>query len=163
MTNTRLIDVRTISENGPTISFTATPAECRQIAERFEIPCVHSLTVQGSFAWEDMITFTGKMKVAADRICGVTLKPFLEKAEHDLDLIFTEKPDELPDDLMADIFPIKKGKIDLVETFSELVGLNLNPFPKSVSDYMDYRDPADIGTENPFAVLKKLKKEDTDD
>ena len=159
---TRLIDIRTISEIGPKIHFQATPAECKELALRFDIPTVNDLTVEGSFARdEDTITFQGIMNLSAERICGITLKTFTEKAEYPLDLIFSQNPDEDKDDITADIFPIKKGKIDLLATFSELLGLNLNPFPKSVDTYLDYQDPSDKEKENPFSVLKKLKKGDS--
>ena len=158
---TRLIDVRTISETGPKVHFLATPAEKKELAARFDIPCLHDLVVDGTFARDDdAITFSGTMKTSAERICGVTLKPFTERAEYPLDLIFSQNPDEEKDDIAADIFPIHKGKIDLLSTFSELLGLNLNPFPKSVNTYLDYTDTADTPDENPFAVLKKLKKGD---
>ena len=155
----RLIDIRTISEDGPEIHFKATSAERKEWADRFDIPALHNLAVEGAFSRDDdLITFRGKMHLSAERICGVTLKPFTEKDEYDLDLIFSPDPDEVKDDLTADIFPIQKGKIDLAATFSELLGLNLNPFPKSVSSYLDYRDPDDTEKANPFSVLKKLKK-----
>jgi hypothetical protein len=49
----------------------------------------------------------------------------------------------------------------LFTTFQKEFGLNLNPFPKSVNTYLDYHDE-DIAEEkeNPFSVLKTLKKED---
>ena len=156
---TRFIDVRTISETGPEVHFRATPAERKELAERFDLPALQDLSVEGAFSRdEEMITFQGTMKMQAERICGVTLKPFTEKAEYPLDLCFSQNPDEDKDDLTVDIFPIQKGKIDLMGTFSELLGLNLNPFPKSVDTYLDYQDPTDSGKENPFSVLKKLKK-----
>ena len=154
-----MIDVRTISEDGPDVRFHATLAERKDLAARFDIPCLNALEVEGTFSRdEDTITFHGTMRLSAERICGITLKPFTEKETHELDLIFSQNPDDDKDDLTADIFPIQKGKIDLLATFAELLGLNLNPFPKSVSTYLDYRDPTDTEKENPFSVLKKLKK-----
>ena len=154
-----MIDIRTISESGPKISFRATPVERRDLATRFDLPTLHDLSVTGSFSRdEDTIAFRGTMHFSAERICGITLKPFTETADYPLDLIFADDPDKAPDDLSADIFPIQKGKIDLLSTFSELLGLNLNPFPKSVDTYLDYQDPTDTAPANPFAVLKKLKK-----
>ena len=156
---TRMIDVRTISPTGPEIHFRATAAEKKVLAERFDLPALHELNVDGSFSGdEDTIAFTGVMKMSADRICGITLKKFTETAEYPLDLIFSDNPDDEKEDITADIFPIQKGKIDLMATFGELLGLNLNPFPKSVDTYLDYRDTADDKLENPFSVLKKLKK-----
>ena len=155
----RLIDIRTISDTGPDVHFQATPAERKELAKRFDIPLLNELTVDGSFSRdEDMITFQGTMHLSAERICGVSLRPFTEKGEYPLDLIFSSNPENEKDDIMADIFPIQKGKIDLLATFAELLGLNLNPFPKSVNTYLDYRDPTDTEKQNPFAALKKLKK-----
>ena len=156
-----MIDVRTISPTGPEVHFRATAAERKELAERFDIPALHKMNVDGSFSGdEDTIAFTGTMKISADRVCGVTLKKFTETAEYPLDLIFSENPDNEKDDITADIFPIQKGKIDLMATFGELLGLNLNPFPKSVDTYLDYRDATDDKPDSPFAVLKKLKKGD---
>ncbi|MDY6407540.1 MAG: hypothetical protein SPL08_02390 [Pseudomonadota bacterium] len=158
---TRFIDIRTISEAGLKIHFRATMAERIALASRFDIPVLHDLSVEGSFIGDtDTITFHGTMHISAERICGLTLKPFTEQSDYPLDLIFSSEPDQIKDDLTADIFPIDKGKIDLLATFSELLGLNLNPFPKSTSDYLDYHDSDDMGTENPFSILKKLKKGD---
>ena len=79
MKNDRLIDVRTITEDGPAVHFRATESERKEIADRFDIPALRVLTVDGSFSVSDFIIFTGKMYVEADRICSTTLNSFVEK------------------------------------------------------------------------------------
>lgn len=160
MTEKRTIDIRTIDENGPSVSFIATPAERDNLAKRFGVTQIHNFEVQGTFGYDDLITFDGKMIVSCERECIVTLKPFTEETTADIHLLFSEnqKDTDNPDE---DILPVQKGKIDLFDVFAEEFGLNLNPFPKSVNTYLDYHDE-DITEEkeNPFAVLKTLKKED---
>ncbi|MBQ7413744.1 MAG: DUF177 domain-containing protein [Alphaproteobacteria bacterium] len=158
MTNTRIIDTRTITADGPMIDFQATDAEKKELEKRFDVSHLNSFSVSGRFGYDDLITFDGKMTITAERVCVVTLKPFTETSEHEIHLLFvpdTEKFEDTPD---QDILPIHKGKINLFDVFAEEFGLNLNPFPKSISDYGDYTDPTDLkNTNNPFAVLKKLK------
>ena len=158
MKSDRLIDVRTITDDGPTIRFTASDSEKKEIADRFDIPHLYELQVEGSFTRDDLIFFTGHMTTRADRICSVTLNSFTEKTDVPLRIAFSETESDTDDPGEVDIFPIVKGKINLFDTFSEVFGLNLNPFPKSVSGYTDYRDPADTNRESPFAALQKLKK-----
>jgi len=158
MKNDRLIDVRTITDDGPVVHFLATDLEKEEIARRFDIPFLRELRVEGSFSRDDLIFFTGQMFARADRICSVTLNSFTEKTDMPVQIAFSENESETDDPGEVDIFPIVKGKINLFEAFSEVFGLNLNPFPKSVPEYLDYTDPNDLDRESPFAALKKLKK-----
>ena len=160
MQEQRNIDIRAITDNGPSIHFIATEAERKAIAERFEVPRLDKLEVTGHFGrddLEDLIFFEGKMEVEAERECVITLNPFIEKTSIPIYLSFSENPGADDSDPETDILPIRKGKIDLFDVFAEEFGLTLNPFPKSVQDYLDYRDPGDKPDENPFAILKKLK------
>lgn len=158
MKNDRLIDVRTITDDGPAICFTANDSERKEISNRFDIPYLYEFQVVGCFSRNDLIFFTGRMTAQADRICSVTLNSFVEKMDIPVRIAFseTEMGTDNPEDV--DVFPITKGKIDLFDTFSEVFGLSLNPFPKSVSQYLDYKDPNDSEWVSPFAVLKKIKK-----
>ena len=158
MLENRKIDIRTIDENGPKISFKATAAERQALAERFDIPAIYKLEVNGTFGYDDLITFDGEMRVSAQRECVVTLKPFTEETTNAIHLLFSENQKDT-DNPEEDILPIHKGKIDLFDVFSEEFGLALNPFPKSVDTYLDYHDKENE-KENPFAVLKNFKKED---
>ena len=151
---TRLIDTRTITEDGTDIHFTATPAERKTLAERFDVPEVIALEVEGRLYRDDLITFSGEMHTITKRECVVTLQPFTEDRAIPVHLLFGDKDDESPE---VDILPIERGKINLFEVFSEEFGLTLNPFPKSTEQFYEYRDTTDEPEENPFAVLKKLK------
>lgn len=153
----REIDIRSITADGPSVQFTATPAEKDAIAKRFGLSQLAQFEVTGQFGYDDMITFDGQLTATAERECVVTLKPFMEKTQAELHLLFSEK-EEKDDDIYTDIFPIHKGKINLFDVFSEEFGLALNPFPKSVETYLDYHDE-DESSDNPFAILKTLKKE----
>ncbi len=159
MTENRKIDIRTINENGPKISFKATEAERASLAERFDVPAIYKLEVNGTFGYDDLITFDGEMHLSLERECVITLKSFTEETTTPVHLLFSENPKDT-DNPEEDILPIHKGKIDLFEIFAEEFGLALNPFPKSVNTYLDYHDTEEDTKENPFSVLKKFKKED---
>lgn len=156
----RLLDIRTITADGPRIQFTATQQERETIAKRFDIPEVLSLEVEGAFSYQDHITFDGVMTASAKRTCVSTLNLFTESTKTPVHLLFSESGKEEsdnPDD--ADILPIQKGKINLFEVFSEEYGLSLNPFPKSIDTYCDYREESEnTPKNNPFSILKNLKK-----
>lgn len=158
----KLIDVRTITEDGIDWQMQADEQERNEIAMRFEVPKIISLRAEGRLTRGDMIALDGVIYAEAERICVATMKPFVEKTETPIHLLFSEKIDEQISDDPEDetILPIIRGKIDLTETIAEEFGLTLNPFPKSISGYCDYHDPEDNDAkESPFAVLKKLKKE----
>ena len=91
MLENRKIDIRTIDENGPKISFKATAAERQALAERFDIPAIYKLEVNGTFGYDDLITFDGEMRVSAQRECVVTLKPFTEETTNAIHLLFFRK------------------------------------------------------------------------
>jgi len=156
--NNRIIDVRTITEDGPTIHFSATEADKKKLAQRFELSKIDSFQVDGHFGYDELITFDGKMHVKAERTCVITLKPFWEITDVPIHLSFSDNPKDIDDNPEEDILLIQKGKIDLFDVFAEEFGLNLNPFPKSVDSYLDYYDTPVQESDNPFAVLKKLKK-----
>ena len=160
MSNQKIIDVRTITDDGPAIHFVATETERKDIAERFDISRLDKFEVTGCFgrdSVEGLITFDGELETVAERECVVTLHLFSEKVSTPLHLLFSDQSIEDNADPKIDIIPIYKGRIDLLNVFSEEFGLTLNPFPRSVDEYLDYHDPDDRPDENPFDVLKNLK------
>ena len=158
MKNKNIIDIRTITADGPTVEVSATPAECAELADRFRVPGIRSLRLTGCFGRDDLITFDGRLIADADRDCVVTLKRFTEHIDRSDHLIFAEDDQDVADDPETDILPIEKGKIDLAAVMAEEFGLALSPFPKSVDTFLDYRDPSDTAPDNPFAVLKNRFK-----
>ena len=161
MKQNNIIDVRIISDEKLPIEFCATDKEKNELENRFEIPKIIDFQVQGFFIRDDQIEFQGHMQALMDRICVSTLEKFQEKMETDIHLFFSETATGNEDWNIDEeiVLPIKQGKINLFDVFSEEFGVNLNPFPKSTNSYLDYRDPNDTDEkENPFSVLKKLKE-----
>ena len=95
MTNTRIIDTRTITADGPMIDFQATDAEKKELEKRFDVSHLNSFSVSGRFGYDDLITFDGKMTITAERVCVVTLKPFTETSEHEIHLLLCRIPKNL--------------------------------------------------------------------
>ena len=159
MKTSHLIDIRTITSDGPTVHLTATPAERQELQERFDVPRIDRLELTGTFGQDDFITFDGMLTADLERICVVTLNPFTTSMKKTVHVLFSDSDQDAEDNPDIDILPIQKGKIDLWHLLAEEFGLSLDPFPKSTDGWLDYRDPTDTEPTNPFAVLKKhLKK-----
>ena len=162
MNKNNVIDTRTISDEKLLIEFYASDKEKTELENRFEIPKIIDFQVQGFFIRNDSIEFQGHIHAVMERICVSTMEKFQEEMNSDIHLFFSETVQEneswnIDEEI---ILPIKQGKINLFEVFSEEFGVNLNPFPKSTDSYLDYRDPSDNNEkENPFSVLKKLKED----
>lgn len=159
----RLIDVRTITEEGVSLNLTATEAERMALAERFDLDAVLSLTVSGRLFWDDVVVFEGVMRSEQKRVCVVSLTPFIEKTEEPIRFLFSEESMSDSSEINMDediVLPIIRGKINLGDAISEEFGVNLNPFPRKTQDPFEYRDEADFGEEkdNPFSVLKHLTR-----
>ena len=154
-----IIDIRTITSDGPTVEISATAAECTALADRFRVPRIRSLHFSGRFGRDDLITFDGHLTADVDRDCVVTLDRFTEHIDRPVHLLFSQNDKDIADDPETDILPIDRGKIDLMAVMAEEFGLALSPFPKSVDTFLDYRDPSDGTPDNPFAVLQdRFKK-----
>ena len=153
-----------LGEIGPTgwaADFMATPSQCQKIAERFEIPAVKELKARVQVALEgDLIRVFGHISAVLERICVVSLESFDEMMDTDFEALFAENV-TIPKDgeMLDDIEPIDRGRLDIFAIVSEQVGLNLNPFPRKSDAQGDYIEQEEL-TNRPFANLKKLIKKD---
>ncbi len=163
-----VLDVRTIPVSGLMFDVTATPEQCADLAQAFDIPTVHEMTADVSIKPRgDVYCLNANVHVCMERVCVVTLEPFEEKLDFEFAELFSENVSSVADEAetfdldMEDepIEPIVKGRIRFKDVLWEQIGLNLNPFPKKTADFYEYREAnaADF-KENPFAVLKNLIK-----
>lgn len=158
----QLIDVRTIEADGREVSLTATQVERNAVAERFELPAVHALSVVGHLSWEeDMVVFDGTIQADIEQTCVVSLEPFRRTYTYPFRVLFSTEASEKEAsfDASADIIePINRGKINLGDVITEEFGVHLDAFPKKEDVPFEYRDADDAGeaVDSPFAVLKNL-------
>lgn len=110
---------------------------------------------------------SGRLKAEAVQACGVTLEPLPVSIDEPfaIDLVETApvandegEIDLSVDDDSPDV--IENGRIDLGQYALEQLVLALDPFPrKPGAEFVQPEEPAEI---SPFAVLKSLKKSDSD-
>jgi len=150
-----------IGPNGWEADFVATPAECIQIAERFEIPAVKKLTAHVRALIDgDLIRVGGHLNAVLERVCVVSLDVFEEVLDIDFEALFAENVPALKEgEMKDDIEPIERGRLDIYDIVAEQVGLNMNPFPHKPDVSGDYIE-THTETNRPFANLKNLIKKD---
>lgn len=115
--------------------------------------------------WLDGVELTGRFDALVEQICGVTLDPFEqplqgnielravprgsphavppEGGEQELDLEAPDPPDELENDT-----------VDVSHYVVEHLALEIDPFPRKPGATFDYKPPEE--ETSPFAALKKL-------
>lgn len=115
--------------------------------------------------WLDGAELTGRIEAVVEQICGVSLEPFEQSLDADLDIrvvpagsphaaapeggdleLDPDAPDA-PDVLDADA-------IDVTGYVVEALALEVDPFPRKPGATFDYEAPE--AETSPFAALKKL-------
>lgn len=160
------LDVRKVPETGLEFVLTATREECSRLCERFDIPEIKSLRVNGRIKGGDVLKFSGEIKANVVRKCVISMDLF----ETQMDAFFKEFFSEGGTDFMSEqnfnldmedetsVDLIKNGHLDLGEVVAEQFGLNLDPFPKKSGEYFEYIE-TELEKPNPFSVLKGLAQE----
>ena len=163
-----VVDVRKISSQGTHIHMTATPDQCQEIANHFEIISVENLAAHVFLRKkEDIIELTGNIHAQVCQECVVTLEPMNNTVSGEFEMLFstTKQPSISESVLDIDITeePIEflpRGQIYFKEIIFEQFGLNLDAFPRKTEELFIYREsPEETEKENPFSVLKHLTKE----
>lgn len=158
----------------------ANESERRALAERFGLLAVESLTgdVRVSRQTDSpLVRVEGELAADVRRTCVVTLAPFTAHVAESFVQLFTL--DDTPE-ASGEVFvaveeddtpePVEGDSIDLGEVLAEQLALALDPHPRAPgvefagASYGGPGGGADDGddeeeAENPFAVLKRLKRE----
>ena len=157
------IDIRRIGVNNSHYSLNADEKECLALAERFGIVRLNYLKAEVDVRLSDRDEYTveGTFSASVRQICGVTLEEFDSVLSGDFMELFTTAPVKKKD---AELFsdeeiptPIEGGVIDIGEVVAETLALNIPVFPRKPDAVFTYESNKDKD-ENPFSVLKKLKK-----
>lgn len=143
-------------------------AERAALAKRLGLQSLPALTADLTVKpWLDGVEVAGRFKAVVEQICGVSLDPFEQPLEGEIDLravpagsphaaapeggeleLDPDAPDA-PDVLQGDA-------IDLAAVVAEHLALEIDPFPRKPGATFDYQPPAE--ETSPFAALKKLKE-----
>lgn len=149
-----------------------TTAECRGLAELFDLPAVHS--VEAVFTVrplpEGALELKGRVAARLRRLCVVTAELFdedfaepetrrylpgrLEADEREVEVAALEE--DAPD-------PLPPEGVDLLELVSEVLALGLDPHPRAPGAdiaELEYEPEADEAPAGPFAALAGLRESD---
>ena len=166
MSWTKTLKLHEVARGPVRLTLAPDAAERAQIAKRLGLVSLPTLTAQVTAKpWLDGVEVTGHFQAVVEQVCGVSLDPFEQPLEgeievravpagsplaaaaeaHELELD-PDAPDP-PDELAADA-------IDLAAYVVEHLALELDPFPRKPGVEFDYEAPQ--SETSPFAALKKL-------
>lgn len=153
----------------------ANAQERAALAERFGLPGLDALTgtLRVSRQMDSpLVRVEGELGAEVRQTCVVTLAPFAARVEERFVQLFTL--DAVPE-ATGEVFvavdeddppePIDGDSIDLGEVLAEQLALALDPHPRAPGVEFEGASfggdgPEDETADNPFAVLKRLKRED---
>ncbi|WP_156467192.1 MULTISPECIES: DUF177 domain-containing protein [unclassified Phenylobacterium] len=115
--------------------------------------------------WLDGAEITGRFEAVVEQVCGVTLDPFEQALEGEIDVrvVPAGSPHAAsPDGGELELDPDAPDAPDVLETDAvdvagyvvEHLALELDPFPRKPGATFDYQPPEE--ETSPFAALKKL-------
>ncbi len=150
----------------------ATAAECRGLAELFDLPAVHS--VEAAFTVrplpEGALELEGRVSARLRRLCVVTAELFDEDfAEPETRRYLPGQPEA--DEREVEVAaleedapdPLPPEGVDLLELVSEVLALGLDPHPRAPGAdiaELEYEPEADEAPAGPFAALAGLRESD---
>jgi uncharacterized metal-binding protein YceD (DUF177 family) len=149
----------------------ATADELVELARTLDIPSFESLAVNYEIKPlpRGRFRFSGEIKASLTQACIVTLDPVPAELtesfsvellpEEELEVDNSEAEQEILS--TPDLEPIADGRIEAGAIIYELISAALEPYPRKEGAEFDWIDPkaAEAASDNPFAVLKKLKAE----
>ena len=170
----RPLNVERVKSKGLCEKISANEKERRQLARQLELNDLLSLSMNCILIpWKKGgLELKGTVEATIEEICVVTLEPFTTEISEEVRLLFEQQggkntaaplidletlEDEVPERL-------ENGIIDLGEIAVEALALVLSPYPRKpgvvFEDHVESDPDEDgkSGIENPFDVLKQLKK-----
>ena len=145
--------------------FAAEIAECNALAERFDLPAIHSLKAHLiATPWRGGgLRVTGGFEADLEQVSVVSLEAFRKTHKFEVERFFLP-PKATIDGVEEDADPIVNGQIDLGELVAETLGLELDPYPRKPDEDFAFDDdetPIEQAIEvkpSPFASLTNLVK-----
>ena len=154
-----------IGRTGLTVQVDANQAECAALAERMQIPAVHSLHCTFTLTRDEydgeIVHGSGILRASVTRVCVVSAEDFDMPVIDRFKVVFTpagQEPDDadqdLPDPDADDTIHYENGILDLAEAAAEQLALALDPYPRMAGAVMPESDT----DESPFAALSRLAR-----
>ncbi|TAH37626.1 MAG: DUF177 domain-containing protein [Alphaproteobacteria bacterium] len=169
---TKVIAVSEIPPQGRTMHFESTVEERIAIAARAKIPDVDSFAIELQLQFlpqSHILEIKGFGRAKITQVCVVTLEPFEAELNFDFDCQCLESErakkwnnemDSVEDYAQGGFEEVIDGKVDIGEIAVQEFILALDPYPHKPGARADL-DAANqaSGEDNPFSVLKSLKKQ----
>ena len=147
-------------------------AQLAGLAGQLGLGSLESLTAEVTVSsWLDGAEVDGRFTAQVTQICGVTLDPFEATVSGDFrvrvvppgspNIPANEEGDEMELDLDADDPPdvLEGEEIDIAHYVTEHLALEIDPFPRKPDAV--FEPPAPEEEASPFAVLRKLRQDDS--
>ena len=172
----RPIAVKDIGERPVTRSIEAKPEERDALARRFDLLGLDSLSAELALSWRGAeVIAEGELQADVVQRCVVSLAEVPDHVTSAFTLVFRERaesgaqPEEEIDPEIEEEMPEPFGPegIDLGEAVAQQLALALDPYPRLPEAELGKTewgkaaagDQAEAERENPFAVLKNLKRD----
>ena len=172
-----VVETAQISPEGIQLHLTASPDECRALAERFRILAVLRLESQVQVRADPVLpgcfVVKGRVEAEVEQACVVSLEPVRQRIAESFTRSFApavearnegaggEDEAEWLDPGAADPpDPLEDGRIDVGAVVAEELALALDPYPRRPGADLppEYRpEPEQTAKVSPFAVLAGLK------
>lgn len=147
---------------------TATPAECKALAERFEVRELENVKATINIrrvAGGTAVKLDGDIEADVVQSCVISLADVHDHIKAHFETFFTENAEDVTDDIEFspdDDDPpemVQNGQIDLGEVVAQYLSLEIDPYPKApgVSLPAQHTEAGAEVKNNPFAVLGALK------
>ena len=169
----RPINVAEIQDDYLISQIIANEEECFRLAKRFDLVELKSFSANvkiSRLSSQPIIVVEGTLNAKVVQQCVVTLEPILNNISYALVCKYSEAQKlintELVDfDVMTEDPPefIVDGQFDIGIILTEYLGVELDPFPRSLGANYDTTynminaNKSTSGNSNPFEVLRKLK------
>jgi len=166
----RIINVTRLAPGGTVEQVEAKSAERAELAKRFDLEEISSLSAQLALQPGGQQTLKVAGKIIADIVqkCVVTLDPLPSHIEIDVDMTFVPADTESGEENLLDQDTLEgetefysSGKIDLGEMVSQHLGVNIDLYPRKsgvVLPVTEFGSKAE--KPHPFAQLVKKTKND---
>jgi uncharacterized metal-binding protein YceD (DUF177 family) len=156
------------------VTLTANEAERDAIAKLLDLVALEGLSLSGQLnrQGDERIFLRGRLRASVTQTCVVSLEPLANEIEVPVEIefwqeqkleAFGEGVDEAAGQGLMDWpEPIIDGKIDLGPLIYESLATAIDPYPRRQDAKLEWQDeeeraPNAAESENPFAILKRLK------
>lgn len=163
----RPVRIDTLGHAPRSLSLTADEAECRALADRFDLIAIEALDADVALVRTgDTVTATGRLRAKVTQSCVASGAPVEADVDSDFHILFTpphavgtaEEEVELSES-DCDVIFYEGANIDVGEAVAESLSLSLDPWPRAPDAERILRE-AGVKSEHeagPFAALAALR------